>query len=215
MSTYPLSSKNQVKRVPKRGHYDEKTVYEILDAGFVCHVSFVIEGQPFLIPTAYGRKGNKIYIHGATTSRMLMALERGIPVALAVTHVDGIVVARSAFHSSMNYRSAIVYGKATLLPDDDKNEALRVITENIIGNRWEEARQPFEKELKGTSVMSISIETASAKIRTGGPIDEKADYELPIWAGIIPLITVPGKPEPDEKLEEGIEIPKSVYSFKG
>ncbi len=213
MNTYPVTPKNKVKRVPKRAHYDEKTVFEILDAGFVCHVSFVIEGQPFLIPTAYGRKGNKVYIHGATTSRMLVALEEGIPMALAVTHVDGIVVARSAFHSSMNYRSAIIYGKAKLVPDEEKNDALMVITENIIKDRWEEARAPFDNELKGTAVLAVEIETASAKIRTGGPNDEKADYELPIWAGVIPLNVVTGQPEPDDLLDKNIPIPKSVLTY--
>lgn len=214
MKTYPITTKNKVKRVPKRAHYDQKTVYGILDAGFVCHISFVIDGQPFLIPTAYGRKDNTVYVHGATTSRMLTHLRKGMPVALAVTHIDGIVVARSAFHSSMNYRSVVIYGNARLIADEQKNEALEVITENIIKGRWDEARAPLVNELKGTSVLAINIETASAKIRTGGPVDEQEDYNLPIWAGIIPLKVVPGNPEQDDSLEENIPLPSSVINYR-
>ena len=214
MNTYRITERNKVKRVPKRGHYDQETVYEILDTTFVCHIGFVMEGRPFVIPTAYGRDGNTIYIHGSTKSRMLVNLEKGIPVCLTVTHLDGIVMARSTFHSSVNYRSAVVFGQAKPVSDDRKNHALEVITNNIINGRWEEARPPYEKELKGTSVLAIEIESASAKIRTGGPNDEKEDYDLDIWAGIIPLQMIAGKPVADELLREGLPIPPSAKNYQ-
>ena len=214
MNTYKITERNKVKRVPKRGNYDRETVYDILDAAFVCHVGFVIDGQPFVIPTAYGRDGDIVYIHGATKSRMLVNLEKGIPVCLTVTHLDGIVVARSTFHSSVNYRSAVIFGQAKPVRDDLKNHALKVITNNIIDGRWEEARPPYEKELKGTSVLGIEIESASAKIRIGGPNDEKEDYDLDIWAGIIPLQMIAGKPVADELLRQGLPIPPSAKNYR-
>ena len=214
MNNYKITERNKVKRVPKRGAYDRESVYRILDAGFVCHVGFVVDGQPYVIPTAYGRDGNTVYIHGATKSRMLVNLEKGIPVCLTVTHLDGIVVARSAFHSSLNYRSAVVFGQAKPVHDHLKNHALKVITNNIIDGRWEEARSPYEKELKGTTVLGIDIESASAKIRTGGPNDEKEDYELEIWAGIIPLQMMAGKPVDDDLLREGLPIPPSAKQYQ-
>ena len=213
MNNYEVTERNKLKRVPKRAHYDKETVYQILDAAFVCHVSFVVEGQPFLIPTAYGREGDTIYVHGATKSRMLVNLEKGIPVCVAVTHLDGIVVARSAFHSSINYRSVVVFGKAKPVSADRKNHALKVITNNIIGNRWDEARPPYEKELKGTSVLAIEIESASAKIRVGGPVDEKEDYDLDIWAGVIPLQMTAGEPVADDLLRAEIPVPSSARNF--
>lgn len=214
MSSYKISERNKVKRVPKRAHYDKAAVYKILDAAFVCHVGFVVEQQPFVIPTAYGRDGNTIYIHGATKSRMLVNVEKGIPVCLTVTHLDGIVVARSTFHSSINYRSVVVFGKARPVAEDLKSHALKVITNQIISGRWEEARPPYEKELKGTSVLAIEIDSASAKIRTGGPNDEKEDYDLDIWAGVIPLQMIAGKPVEDELLREGLPIPPSAKNYE-
>ncbi len=214
MEQFNTTPRNKVKRIPKRGHYDKATIYEILDAAFMCHVGFSIEGQPFVIPTAYGRDGDAIYLHGATTSRMLQHLEQaGMPACLTVTHLDGVVLARSTFNSSMNYRSAVVFGTATLLEDDEKMHALEVITENIWKGRWDEARLPNAKEMKATKVLKLHIESASAKIRTGGPGDEKSDYELPIWAGVIPMTTEYGAAIPDELLHEGIETPASVTSF--
>ena len=182
MEHFEKTQRNKVKRIPDRGHYDRETLYKILDDGFICHVGFVMDGQPFVIPTAYGRKDDVIYIHGATTSRMLKVLQTNAPVCLTVTHTDGLVLARSVFHHSMNYRSAVVFGRATLVPDDEKVEALKVVTENILQGRWEEAREPNSKELKATSVLAIQIDEASSKIRTGPPGDEKEDYELlSIW----------------------------------
>lgn len=211
MENYEKTNRNKVKRIPKRGHYDKATVFDILDAGFVCHVGFVVDGQPFVIPTAYGRAGDTIYLHGATKSRMLMNIEKGIPVCITVTHLDGIVMARSSFHHSMNYRSVVVFGTATLVDDvEEKNKALFVISEQIAAGRWDEARKPSAKELKATSVLAVKIDQASAKIRTGNAGDDKPDYELDIWAGVVPLQTVVGEPIPDPVLREGIEVPPSV-----
>ena len=212
---YPIDSKNKVKRAPKRGVYDKETVYKILDDDFLCHVGFVVEGQPFVIPTTYGRIGNKIYIHGAVASRMLQNLDKGIPISITVTLVDGLVLARSAFHHSMNYRSVMVFGTAHLVENEkEKNDALFAISENIIPNRWGEVREPNEKELKITSVLGLEIEQASAKIRTGDPSDDKKDYQLPIWAGVIPLKTVAQEVIADSVLPADISIPNSVLNYE-
>ncbi|MEL6923468.1 MAG: pyridoxamine 5'-phosphate oxidase family protein, partial [Bacteroidota bacterium] len=194
---YPIDARNKVKRIPKRGHYDRATVYEILDAAFLCHVGFSVDNQPFVIPTSYGRDGDVLYLHGATTSRMMVELAKGLPVCLTVTHLDGLVLARSTFHHSMNYRSAVVFGTARLIEGDEKMKGLEVITENILKGRWAESRQPIAKEMKATTVLRVDIEQASAKIRTGGPGDEKADYALPIWAGVVPIQQVYGQPIDD------------------
>jgi len=213
MSTYPIDEKNKVKRIPKRGHYDQATVHEILDAGFLCHLGFTHHDQPFVIPTSYGREGNKIYLHGATTSRMMVNLEQGLPVCLTVTHLDGLVLARSAFHHSMNYRSAVCFGTAYKIEGEEKLHALKVISDHILKDRWEESRQPLPKELKATTVLCLTIDQASAKIRTGPPGDDKPDYELPIWAGVVPCTQVWGKPEADPLLTDGIEMAGSVKAL--
>ena len=213
MENFEKTARNKVKRIPDRGHYDKETLYKILDDTCICHVGFVMEGQPFVIPTIYGRKGNTLYLHGATTSRMLKILETGAPVCLTVTHVDGLVLARSTFHHSMNYRSAVVFGTARLVDAEKKVEALEIITEHILKGRWEESRQPNAKELKATSVLAVEIEQASSKIRTGPPGDEKEDYELPIWAGVIPMKTVYGEPEADPLGNPSLDIPESVKSL--
>lgn len=211
MNEFQQTPRNTVKRIPKRGHYDASTINKILDAAFLCHVGFSMDNQPFVIPTAYGRAKNSIYIHGATTSRMLKHLQQeSIPVCLTVTHLDGIVVARSTFHSSMNYRSVVVFGTAELVEGEEKMKGLEIITENILKGRWKEARLPKPNELKATTVLKVNIEDASAKIRTGGPNDEKEDYELPIWAGVIPMQQVYQPPVADEVLLEGVDLPKSV-----
>ena len=209
-TAYPVDTRNKVKRKPKRGFYDKETVYKILDEAFVCHVGFSMDGQPFVIPTSYGRDGNKIYLHGATTSRMMKALEKGIPVCITVTHVDGLVLARSVMHHSMNYRSVVIFGTAHLVPMEEKYEALKIVTNHIIADRWEESRTPNAKELKATTVLCVEIEQASAKIRAAPPGDDKPDYELPYWAGIVPIRQVYGEPENGPLLREGIEVPNSV-----
>ena len=213
MSSYPINEKNKVKRIPKRGHYDQATIHEILDAGFLCHMGFSHHDQPFVIPTSYGRDGNKIYLHGATTSRMMVNMEKGLPICLTVTHLDGLVLARSAFHHSMNYRSAVCFGTAKKVEGDEKLHALKVISDQILQGRWEESRQPLPKEMKATTVLCMTIDQASAKIRTGPPGDDKPDYELPIWAGVVPCTQVWGTPEADPLLMEGVELAGSVQAL--
>ena len=199
------SLRTQVRRLPKRGHYDPAVVHAILDEGFVCHVGFVHDGAPVVIPTNYGRDGNTLFIHGSAASRMLRTLEQGVPVSIAVTLVDGLVLARSAFHHSINYRSVVIFGTAVAVNDpEEKNEALRLFTEQLIPGRWDEVRQPAPQELKGTSVLKIALDEASAKVRTGGPVDDEEDYALPIWAGVLPLKTTSGAPIDDTRLNSGL-----------
>lgn len=214
MQDFPKTGKNKVKRIPKRGHYDRETIYSILDESFLCHVGFAAEGQPYVIPTAYGRDGDHIYLHGSSKSRMMMSLEQGIPVCLTVTHLDGLVLARSSFHHSMNYRSAVLFGTAVKVEGAEKEKALYLISENILKDRWSEAREPSEKELKATTVLRMDIDTASAKVRTGPPGDDKPDYELDVWAGVVPVRQVYGEPEADPLLREGIPLAKSVAQLK-
>jgi hypothetical protein len=209
MSEFTPTERTQVKRLPKRGRYDQETVYQILDSAFVCHVGFNVEGQPYVIPTNYGRSGNTLYLHGSAASRMLRSLSEGIPVCVTVTHVDGLVLARSAFHHSVNYRSVMVLGTAQLVTDPaQKMEALRIFTEHVMKGRWDDVRQPTEQELKATAVLSLSLEEVSAKVRTGGPIDDEADYSLSVWAGVMPLETVAKPPIPDAGLDQRIPIPR-------
>lgn len=211
--TMNKTNKSKIKRAPKRGHYDEETIFRVLDAGQIAHVAFIHHGHPVVIPTNYGRSGNKLYIHGASVSRLMVELEKGIDVSMSVAHVDGLVLARSAFHHSMNYRSVVVFGKARLVGDEDKNTALKIISDHLIPGRWEEVREPNAKELKATKVLEISIDEASAKIRTGGPIDDDEDYDLDIWAGEIPLNHRASIPISDVKLKDGIEAPNSVLNY--
>jgi len=191
----------RVQRLPERGHYDRETIFSVLDQAFLCHVGFVVEGQPYVIPTGYGRSGDTLFIHGSAASRMIRNLSGGIPVCVTVTLLDGLVVARSLFHSSMNYRSVVILGTARLVTDpEEKMRGLRAVSDQIFPGRWEEARLPNEQEFKATSVLALPIAEGSAKIRTGGAHDEPEDYSLPIWAGVLPLRVVSGLPEPDEQL---------------
>lgn len=210
---FPKKDRNRVRRIPKRGYYDRETIYPILDASFICHIGFSVEGQPYVIPTSYGREGDVIYLHGSSKSRMMNKMDEGIPVCLTVTHLDGLVLARSAFHHSMNYRSAVIFGTAKEVHGAEKEKGLLIISENILEGRWDEVRGPSEKELKATSVLRLEIESASAKIRTGAPGDDKPDYELPIWAGVVPMKIEYGEPEVDPLLKEGILISDSVKQF--
>jgi nitroimidazol reductase NimA-like FMN-containing flavoprotein (pyridoxamine 5'-phosphate oxidase superfamily) len=208
MSEFTPTERTQVKRLPKRGKYDQETVYQILDSAFVCHVGFNVEGQPYVIPTNYGRSGNTLYLHGSAASRMLRSLGEGIPVCVTVTHVDGLVLARSAFHHSVNYRSVVVLGTAKPVTDpDEKMEALRIFTDHVMKGRWDDVRQPTEQELKATSVLSLSLEEVSAKVRTGGPVDDETDYSLSVWAGVLPLETVAKHPIPDSRLNQETPLP--------
>lgn len=205
------TEKTRVRRIPKRGYYDFETIARILDEEFVCQVGFVYNGYPVVIPTIYGRKGKELYFHGATTSRMLMEMDKGIDVSLNVTLVDGIVLARSSFHHSLNYRSVVVFGKASLIRDPkEKEEALEAVSEQIIPGRWEEVRPIKAKELKATSVLRLSLEEASAKIRTGGPNDEAEDYDLDIWAGVLPIRKTYGEPIPDSERKKDEPLPASI-----
>ena len=209
----PKSDKSRVRRIPKRGQYDEATIYEILDSDCVCNVGFNYNGYPVIIPTIYGRSGNKLYLHGATTSRMLETLSKGENLCISVTHVNGIVLARSLFHSSMNYKSVVIFGSGKLLPDSEKMDALKIVSDQIIPGRWEEARLPSQKELKATNLIEIEILEASAKIREGHPGDDKVDYDLDIWAGVIPLTKHIGEPIPDPLLKPNISLPDSAKSY--
>lgn len=211
MEQFQPTERTKVKRSPKRGHYQKEIVFGILDSASICHVGFNHEQNPVVIPTIYGRKDDAIYLHGAIASRMLSTLEQGLPVCISVALVDGLVLARSAFHHSMNYRSVVIFGTATLVTnDEEKIIALKAISDQVLKGRWEEARQPNEKELKATKVLKIKVEEASAKIRTGKPIDEEEDYALDIWAGEIPLATVALPPVNDPELKDDIAIPDSV-----
>jgi nitroimidazol reductase NimA-like FMN-containing flavoprotein (pyridoxamine 5'-phosphate oxidase superfamily) len=190
-------------------------IYQILDSAFLAHVGFLQEGQPFVIPTLYGREGDKLYLHGAAASRMLRELESGVPACVTATLVDGLVLARSAFHHSMNYRSVVAFGIARKIVDaDQKICALRTISEHVIAGRWNAVRGPSEKELKATTVLEFAIEEASAKIRTGQPVDDEEDYGLPVWAGIIPLQMEAETPVPDPRLTNGVNTPEHVLRYQ-
>ena len=191
--THTPTARTRVVREAHRGVYERAAAYEILDQGFICHVGFVVDGQPFVIPTAYGRSGDSLYIHGSAASRMLRNLDKGVPVCITVTLLEGLVLARSIFNHSMNYRSVVVLGTASAVLDPkEKLEALRRLSEHILPGRWAESRQPNEKELKQTLVLRLPIEEFSAKVRQGPPIDDEEDYSFPTWAGVIPLELVPG-----------------------
>jgi len=214
MANTLLTQRTKLGRLPDRGTHDRETIYRILDEGFLCHIGFSVDGQPFVIPTGYGRIGDNLYIHGSAASRMLRNLQKGVPVCFTVTLLDGLVLARSAFHHSMNYRSVVVLGTATLVHDHtEKMEALRAVTEQIIAGRWDEVRLPNDQELKATSVLKLALNEASAKIRTGPPKDDEEDYTLPIWAGVLPLNTKPGDPIVDSAMKVEAEIPKSVKKY--
>jgi nitroimidazol reductase NimA-like FMN-containing flavoprotein (pyridoxamine 5'-phosphate oxidase superfamily) len=209
------SERTTVKRLPKRGVYDRETVYAILDEGLVCHVGFEFEGQPFVIPTGYCRIGDVLYIHGSAASRMLKTLSAGVPVCVSVTLLDGLVLARSAFHHSMNYRSAVVLGNARMVTDAaEKSAALTAIVDHIVPGRNAEARAPNANELAATSVLALPIEEASAKVRTGPPLDDAEDMSLPVWAGVLPLRMEPKTPVADPTLAPGIAVPAYASEYR-
>jgi nitroimidazol reductase NimA-like FMN-containing flavoprotein (pyridoxamine 5'-phosphate oxidase superfamily) len=203
MDSFAPTPRTQVRRLSQRGAYDKATVYPILDEGFLCHVGFVADGQPFVIPTGYARVDDRLYIHGSAASRMLRSLAGDLDVCVTVTLVDGFVLARSGFHHSMNYRSVVVLGKARLVTaPEEKLEALRAFTDHIVPGRWAEVRPPTHQELKGTSVLEVPLREVSAKVRSGPPIDEEEDYALPVWAGVIPLRTQLGDPVSDGRVPD-------------
>jgi len=208
------TTRTRVVREPERGVYDREAAYRILDEGFICHVGFLADGQPFVIPTSYGRKDANLYIHGSAASRMLRQMKEGVAVCVTVTLLDGLVLARSVFNHSMNYRSVVILGKATLVDDpEEKLEALRLLSEHILPGRWGDARQPNERELKATSVLRVPIEEFSAKVRTGPPIDDAEDYAFPTWAGVVPLEIKAGEPVNDPKLDPMREVPRYAKNY--
>ena len=208
------TQRTRVVREPDRGVYDRETAYRILDEAFLCHVGFVVDGQPFVIPTSFGRKEDSLYIHGSAASRMLRQMKESVPVCVTVTLLDGLVLARSVFNHSMNYRSVVILGKAMLVDyPEEKLAALRILSEHIIPGRWDDARQPNERELKATSVLRLPIKEFSAKIRTGPPIDEEEDYSFPTWAGVVPLEMKVGVASNDPRLDPGREVPAYVRNY--
>ena len=209
------STRTRVVREPQRAVYDREAVYRILDEAFICHVGFVADGQPFVIPTSHGRLGDTLYIHGSAASRMLRNLDQGTPVCVTVTLLDGLVLARSIFNHSMNYRSVVALGKATPVDaPQEKREALHGFTEKILRGRWNEARQPSDQELKATSILRLPLSEVSAKVRTGPPIDDEADYALPVWAGVIPVHVAFESPIRDERCDRAIALPPYLQNFQ-
>lgn len=214
MSSFELTNQNRVRRLPERGRYEHDDVYELLDASFICHVGFVQDEQPFVIPTLHVRDDDTLLLHGASSSRLIRHIATGNPVSIAVTLVDGIVLARSVFNHSINYRSAVVFGRGVLLEDpDEKLRALELFTERLLPGRWADARQPSPQELKATGIVRVTLESASAKVRLGPPKDDAEDLDLPIWAGVLPVQQVVGAPLADPKLREGIAVPEYVRAF--
>jgi uncharacterized protein len=211
---YSPTARTRVTREPERAVYDRAAAYQVLDEAFICHVGFVVDNQPFVIPTGFGRSGDNLYIHGSAASRMLRNLDQGIAVCVTVTLLDGLVLARSIFNHSMNYRSVVVLGTAVAVEDPaEKQQALRALSEHILPGRWKESRQPNERELKATLVMRLPITEFSAKVRTGPPIDNEEDYSFPTWAGVVPLQTVAGSPINDPRLDPKTLVPDYVRSY--
>jgi uncharacterized protein len=208
------SARTRLVREAERAVYDREVVYRILDEGFLCHVGFAVDGQPFVIPTSYGRKDASLYIHGSAASRMLRQMKESVPVCITVTLLDGLVLARSIFNHSMNYRSVVVLGKAILVDDPaEKLAALRLLSEHILPGRWEDSRLPNERELKATSVLRVPIEEFSAKVRVGPVVDDEEDYSFPTWAGVVPLEMVAGTPVDDARLLPGRVVPAYARNY--
>jgi nitroimidazol reductase NimA-like FMN-containing flavoprotein (pyridoxamine 5'-phosphate oxidase superfamily) len=214
LTTFTPTERTTLKRLPKRGEYDHAAVHQILDEAFICHVGFVADGKPVVIPTSYARIGAALYIHGSAASRMLRSLEEGIEVCVTVTLIDGLVLARSAFHHSINYRSVVIFGDAEVVNDpDEKINALHAFTDQVVPGRWEEVRLPTESELQATLVLKLPLVEVSAKVRTGPPIDDEEDYELAVWAGVVPLKLTAGTPVNDDRLTTGIEAPDYARNY--
>lgn len=214
MNDLPRTERTTLKRLPQRGSFERQQINEILDEGFICHVGFVVNGQPFVIPTGYARAGETLIIHGSQASRMLRQVGQGIDVCVTVTLIDGLVLARSAFHHSMNYRSVVVFGRAGVIEGrKEKMSALTALSEHMIPGRWDEVREPNERELQLTTVLAIPLTEASAKVRTGPPVDDEEDYDLPVWAGVIPLRMVANEPIADPRLAPNIPSPRYAIDY--
>ena len=214
MPQFTKTARNRIKRFPQRGHYDHETIYRILDEALICHVGFVENGQPYVIPINFARVEDHVVMHGAIASRLLKHVESGDPICVEVTIVDGLVLARSIFHHSVNYRSVVLFGKGRLIDDEqEKLAALKAITDHLIPGRWQDARRPNQKELNATRVVSIKINEASAKVRMGPPIDEQEDYALPVWAGVLPLQKLTLSPIRDELQLNDVPLPKYIAEY--
>lgn len=214
MEEITKTARTTLKRLPQRGAFDRESINQILDEGFICHVGFAVDDQQFVIPTGYARAGDRLFIHGSQASRMLRTLGQGIDVCLTVTLIDGLVLARSAFHHSMNYRSVVVFGRAAIVYErEEKLAALLALSEHMIPGRWGDVRGPSERELQQTTVLSLPLTEASAKVRTGPPLDDEEDYEMDVWAGVIPLRMVAEAPTPDPRLPAGIEPPRYALDY--
>lgn len=214
MSEFPVDDRNRLRRKPQRGSYERDVVYAILDEALYCHVGFVEDGWPVVIPTLHARQDDTLYLHGARASRLLKHVAAGHPVCVAATLVDGLVLARSVFHHSLNYRSAVVFGHGRPVEGAETREALRLLTEHVARGRWDEARLPTPQEEAATAVVAIAIERASAKIRSGPPIDDDGDYDLPIWAGVVPVVQQFLDPIPDPRLRDDIPLPDSLRAYR-
>ena len=216
MDELSRTDRTTLRRLPNRAVYDRVSIHSILDEGLICHVGFVVNGQPYVIPTIHVRVGEKLFFHGSPASRMLRTLEQGVEACVTVTLLDGLVLARSAFHHSMNYRSAVVFG--TAMPVESSEEKLRVLralSDHLIKGRWQEVRSPSPSELKGTLVLSLPIDEASAKVRAGPPVDDEDDYGLPVWAGVLPLKIVATEPVADTRLPQDIAPPSYITRYPG
>jgi uncharacterized protein len=209
------TERTTLRRLPQRGNYDREIVNRILDEGFICHVGFVVDGRPFVIPTGYARVADRLFIHGSQASRLLRTLGQGIDVCVTVALVDGLVLARSAFHHSMNYRSVVVFGRATVVEEREaKLAALLALSEHMIPGRWADVRKPSERELQQTMVLSLPITEASTKVRTGPPLDDEEDYDLPVWAGVIPLRLIAEAPIDDPRMPAGSKPPEYAREYR-
>ncbi len=214
MDKLPQTARTTLKRLPQRGNYDRELINQILDEGFICHVGFVVDDEQFVIPTGYARVDDKLFIHGSQASRMLRALEKGVDLCVTVTLIDGLVLARSAFHHSMNYRSVVVFGRANVVDErEEKMVALVALSEHMIPGRWADVRKPNERELQLTTVLSLPLTEASAKVRTGPPLDDEEDYEMEVWAGVIPLRLIADAPLDDPRLPVEIAAPDYARQY--
>ncbi len=215
MDDYPVTERTRLRRAHERGHFDRETVYGILDAELICHLGYVVDGQPFVAPTSYWRDGNRVYVHGSSASRAMRVGESGVEVCITVTLLDGLVMARSGYHHSLNYRSVMMFGAAVLVDGRaEKLAALEAFMERVAPGRWDECRPITEQELKATTVLSLELNDVSAKVRTGPPSDDEEDYALPIWAGVVPVRQVVGTPEPDPRMDPPRPVPENVTSLK-
>lgn len=215
MSEFSQTDLNKVRRLPQRGHYDKETVYSIVDEALICHAGFVVDGQPYVMPTIHTRIGDTIYLHGAVANRMLNHIKTGKSVCITVTHIDGIVFARSVFHHSMNYRSAVLFGRGRVVESyDERWKVFEALTEHIAKGRWADARHPNETEDRTTAIVAIEIDSASAKIRSGPAKDEEEDYALSVWAGVMPVRMQFGEPVKDDRLPDNIPVPEYIKSYR-